>query len=646
MRRMVTRVTQAVVGVLLTSATSAHAQVQLRVDDVRLVEQSSGMWIYNLAVRMTGGPPAANATVDCTLVPGSAKLSDNDYQPLAIGTLTFPAFINGPQYISLRIVGDAINEWNPTLMQDEAFFVEISNPTGPVVIKKDRGTVTLLDDDRVQPGVQFLTAVSGGSASLGQNTLQWRIPAAQTAPTDITIRWNSGAPCVSNTFPPSFTAGTGLNLGIVAGPGQVQSWTHVNLPLGVPHCYSVFAIYGGPSAEIGQVKAKPFNSTGTVAWTYSTGVTGAASVVPPTVGATAIYTVDNRGVVHAMERNLLSPKRGEWPSLWNPVAVGKPTQNRAPLVPISGGGDWTLFLGTDGGGVHAVDAVDGRVRWSRTSFFGTAALPSLGGVQAQPAGLFKAFGGNNDMLLVGTNNSAGNNSFVALDPANGNDLAIYPDPLMGTVKGMASVDYAQPNRVYFVTSSPTATFFALDLGPIGTPSLTLAPEVWNRKAMGGTNGAAVLRGGRVYLGDAAGEVHALHITGGTAGVSYSMPTGDGEVKGFMWPDRRANNRLYFSTVNQVHAVRDDDTAFAPIWAVPLSAGAKPSVLLQRPGTDELYVGDDTGRLVRLDANSGAEMSSVPLEPGVVIGAPSLDNVQGLIFVGSDSGVIYAVRLPF
>ena len=456
MRRTVSRVTLAVVGVLLASAMRAHAQLPLSIDDVRTPEGSAGMWGLSVPVRLPG-PPPSNVTVTWTLVPGSATAPADFSMIPPSGSLTFSALIDSTKYINVQIVGDTVEEWSPTLKQDKVFFIELSNPVN-ATIAKDRGTITLLDDDRLtvnqKPGVQFLSAVSGSvsphGATNGQVKLQWRVPAAQAPPIDVVIRENVGAAC---TFPPATTAGAAVaNTGPPPGPGMVQTYTHSNLALNQLHCYSVFSRYGaGDTTEVATIKATPFSAAGTIAWTYASGST---SVVPPTVGTDAIYTVDNQGTVHAMLRGTAG---GAWPPSWNPVAVGAPTQNRSAVVPTSGGS--RLFLGTDGGGVHAVDARFGTIVWSRSANFGGTALPNVGGaaIQAQPAGLFKDFGGNNDMLLVGTNEVVPNNKFFALDPATGNTLGpIYGNSIMGGVGGMAVVDYAA-NRVYFSNASVGAT---------------------------------------------------------------------------------------------------------------------------------------------------------------------------------------------
>jgi len=642
MRRTVLRVTQAVAGVLLLSAPSAYAQLpSLSVDDVRALEQSSGgTWLLPVAVKLqTPPPPATDVTVNWTLVAGSAT-AGSDFV-MANGTLTFSIFfMEVTKYIDVQIFGDSVDEWSPTLMQDEVFFIELSDAFG-ATIEKGRSTITLIDDDHSMPGVQFLAATSGGILTPETNELRWRIPGAQDQPDNVVVRWNTGPTC---SFPTSFTGGVGgMSLGTPGPAGSLQTWTHSSTA-GLQHCYSVFTIYSGTStAEVARVKATPFDTNaGRVAWTYSPGCyppCATPALAPPTVGSDAVYSVSNDGVLHAIQRG---PSGGAWPTGWNPVALGKPTQGRSPVVPLNG--ESRLFLGTDGGGVHAVNGRYGNVIWSRSSVFAGAAspaLPSLGGVQAQPAGIFRRFGGQNDMLLVGTNNGTGSNSFFALDPATGITQDSYADAAMGDVKGMAAVDY-QGNRVFFLTASSTATLFALNLGPMGTPVLTrpsLLGGSPNPRGFGsGTSGSPVLRNDRIFFGDSGGQIYAVNILDGT---SYApMSTGDGQVKGFLWPDRR-NNYLYFSTDTKVQGVPDQGGSFGTRWEVPLSS---PSMVLQKPGSDYLYVGDGNGKLLQIDVRDRSYVA-LPLEGlGVQIGSPSLDGTHNLVVVGSATGTIYAVRV--
>lgn len=643
MRR--TQIQLALAATALIGATSAHAQLPLTVDDASTVEKSAGLWTFPVAVRLPAAP-ATNVTVDWTLVAGSAT-APGDFT-MASGTLTFIALVDTTKYIDVEINGDSGIEWSPTLQQDEVFFIQLSNPSANAVLDKPRSTITLWDDERSMPGLQFLSAVNGVAA---QNTLQWRVPAAPTQPTDILVRWNQGGGCVS---PPdtvaAVTGGQFLLSSIpmpVAGAGQTQSYAHGGRPL-VTHCYSLFTIYGGtPTAERMTVKATPFDGTiGPLKWSYSPGCyppCAAATLAPPSVGFDAVYSVDNYGVLHAMQRG---PTGGPWPTTWNPLSLGKPTQSRSAVVPMRVTptlGDWRLFVGTDAGGVHAVNGQSGRLIWSRSAAF-SSALPNDGGAQAAPAGLFKHFGGNNDMILVGTNTPVPARIY-ALDPATGDDLTPYfSHPDLGRIVGMAAVDYTG-NRAFFLTDENNGVLFGIGLGATGSPSLTLAtlPGGNPVDCDSGSAGSPVLRNNRLYFPSDGNNVCLVSLADTTFD---EIGVGDGGVKGFMWPDRR-NSNLYFSTNGKVHAVRDAGaTLEEDVWASTLSVSS-PSMVLQKPGSDYLYVGDGIGRLVQINASSGTLIGApLVLDTGFQIGAPSLDGGHDLVVVGSESGRIYGVRVPF
>jgi hypothetical protein len=644
-------------------AAIGEAQVQLSLSaDQRVIEGGAGT-LVPFSVSLSGPWPSP-VTVSYRTVAGSAT-GPSDFVIVTSGSVTLsPGETSKPLQVpqasdDIRVQGDAIAEWNNLLQQDEIFYVELFNPVN-ATINRGWASVTIVDDDQSQPGVQFLSAVTdstGSAATDGRNRLQWRVPAAPASPTRFKVCWKSSTGACTSPLSDTDTDPGGCS--VINGPftaGARQLFTHDNtnvVKVQVPrnYCYSVFTDYGVLSPERGEVAVKTFDSTpGPVKWTFTAGhYNGAAapSVLPPTVGTDAIYTVGTDGVVHAMERG---PNGGLWPPLWNAVALGKPAHSRSPVVTTPALGS-RLFVGTESGEVHALDARKGLVSWSRSA--GTRLMATAVGDQAAPAGIFRHFGGPsvNDLVLVGTANGASNTEFFALNPASGATIDKYPtggDTPPGPVNnvyGMPIVDYAA-NRVYFATTGGGAahTVWALDLGPPGAPNLTLSALPWNPKPLGGagTVGSMVLRGGRLYLGTdsgAAAQVHSLRLTDGDL---YSYTHGDGQVKGFTWPDRR-NGRMYFSTSSQVHALDDDGTQLQPFWG-PLGFN-NPSMLLQRPGTDQLFVGDGDGRLIRIDAGTGATTPLLLAGNGVLIGAPSLDNFHNLIHVGSDKGVVYAVA-PF
>jgi hypothetical protein len=201
----------------------------------------------------------------------------------------------------------------------------------------------------------------------------------------------------------------------------------------------VFAVNGAglPSPEIARVKATPIDTTGSILWSYASGAT---SVVPPSVGADAIYTTDNLGVVHAMTRGT-GAGAGEWPRLWNPLAGGQ-------AHPESLGGD-------PGHDRLAAAARDGRRRRARGRRpLGNARLVAERGVRHGACRASAASRRNRPLCSRASAatttccswapTTAPSNTFHALDLATGNTQDVpYPNGLMGNVMGQAVVDYAR-----------------------------------------------------------------------------------------------------------------------------------------------------------------------------------------------------------
>ena len=469
MRPIVTAITQVAVVVLLSCASLAQAQIsQIIVDDspTPFVE-GNVLNPRNIAVRLAGGPPTtADVTVDYTLVSGSA-VAGSDFVALS-GTLTFKRLLDSTLTVVVQVIGDTTDEWDLTLQRDEVFFLQLSNPSANATILKGRGTVTLMDDDHSQAGVQYLSAVTdstGTGSTEGRNRLQWRIPPAPSLPSQIKVCWKSAS---SSCTPP--TSDTDTDPGgcsVIDGPftaGAKHLFTHDNtsaIKVLVPraYCYSVWTMYPGFTNERAEVSVTTFNSIpGPLKWTLTPGhyrAVSAAILVPPTVGADGIYSVGNDGIVQAMQRGA-SATSGLWPPAWNPVALGKPAHNRSPVVPFPSPLGSRYFVGTENGEVHAVDAKTGALVWSRAAGNPPGSrelLPGATGVQATPALLVKGFGGLNDLVLVGTATAVGDTTYFALDPATGATLDSYgpPDAPPGPIDnvfGMSVVDYAD-NRVYF-----------------------------------------------------------------------------------------------------------------------------------------------------------------------------------------------------
>jgi outer membrane protein assembly factor BamB len=126
----------------------------------------------------------------------------------------------------------------------------------------------------------------------------------------------------------------------------------------------------------------------------------------------------------------------------------------------------------------------------------------------------------------------------------------------------------------------------------------------------------------------------------------SAPT-DGAVKSLVFPDRTGTD-LYFSTDNTVSSLNDSGSAAALNWSATITGASAPLHLV---GERYLYVGSADGRLYELDVTTGTPSTppssrSVILGDGLAaVGFPMRDSRNGLLHVGTEAGVIYAITLP-
>jgi len=476
---------------------------------------------------------------------------------------------------------------------------------------------------------QLVVAFTATSTD-AQNQLEWLNPA--TGPyLGTMIRYDAVAGSSACTAPALPTDGT-LLVDQADGLGSRGTFTHGALANdNTTYCYSAFVeapgnVFSGPRSARG----RPFDDTvGATKWAFSTGAT---SMAPPSVSAGALYAASNDRVFYAMTR---SASGGVWPAGYTPYVLNAPVQHRVPIVAtsITAPATRVAYLGAQDGRVYAIDAATGTELWQS---------PALGtSIQGTPVGMFTSFGGIVNHVLVGTWNAA-NNRFHALDATNGTVINSFDNGGgIGVVSGSPLVDYPT-RRVYFAsrTGAGTNTLWCLEITAGG---VTNTCPTWTHQALGDIDGAVTRRGSRLYVGTTGGVVHALNAT--TGAVEWSFPSGDGPVKGFVFPDR-LSDKVYFSTNTKVWGLDDTGT---PAWPAVTIPG--PSAALFTPGGTHALVGGNDGRLYQLDvtlANPATPpaVKSVTLGDGsAAIGAPTLDTAYNLVYVGSDAGIVYAVQLP-
>jgi hypothetical protein len=522
------------------------------------------------------------------------------------------------------------------------FLVVRVSPTCGAGQVSDEVPVTVSNVSAPADEVPFFTVTSYDR----RNVLEWVYP---TAHDRVRIRYTTGAPCA---YPADADLdGTELTTqtGTAGEPGSAPHDTPA-LTNGTTYCYTVFVDTGGSTWSAGRSNSgRPFDTTGAVQWAFSSGI---FSTTPPTVGGAGVIATNNSGDVHAMARGTAG---GEWPAGWKPVTLGGAVQGRSPVVPIPvGSSNPVVFLGAQDGRVYAVDASVGGA--AATPPWASPAL--LGGVvQAAPAGIFTAFTGAYDYLLAGTRDAGADNAFLALDPDDGSEEGRYQptaDPdRMGMVSGAASVEYPT-RRVYFTSrehsANSTKTLWCLQLDASPNPVLSL---LWARDDLGDIDASPVLRGGRVYVGSTTdgGTVYSIDAAAGdTDPLTRKFNHADGQVKGFIFPDRTSpGGEIYFSTDNRVWVVKDDGSSLTPKYAggISLGGGVTPSAVLYVPGSGRVYVGGSDGQLYEIDVSGASPVvNSEPLGDGTaVVGAPSYDRDNSLIHVGTAAGIFYAVAVP-
>ncbi len=473
-------------------------------------------------------------------------------------------------------------------------------------------------------GVQFLTA----TASQQQNVVEWLNPAAGGYGSTV-VRWSSV------DYPADVTDGT-LLVDQNDGLGGKGSFTHGGLSNATTYYYSAFVDNGsGETSSRKTVSARPFDSSAAVNWAYSTGATALA---PPGVGS--VFAVSNDRVLHSMDT---AGGTGTWPSGWTPLAMNGPAQGRPAVVPVAlGGASKVAFLGSQEGRVYAVDADTGQQLWSSSV---------LGGmVQAGPAGMFTQYGGVADLIFAGTRNAAADNEMVGLNLADGtvawsftNSLAQGGDDTgIGMISATPSLDYAT-SRAYFTSrrrsggSSNTVWCIQFD----GT-SATLQ---WARD-LGDIDTAVSLVGGVAYVGTSGGLVHALDATTGADLWGAPWVSGDGPVRGPVWPDFGTSDIL-FSTSNRLWSVTNNGASASLKWSVSTIPDPSPPLALPFNGGRYAWVGSSDGRLYQLDiAGPLPSITSVLLGDGsATTGSPALDTINDIAYVGAENGRLYAVSVP-
>ncbi len=621
--------------------------VQLsKTDDVDPVPLG-GLVTYTLTLANAGPSAATNVTLNDPL-PAGMEL---DTGPGAILPSQGICNYDGPT----RTVSCSLGDLAPAAVASVTIRVRaqaVGTHTNTATASRTETDTAVGNDSAGQPttvevsslGVTVLTATSRSM----QNVLEWINPvSAAYLSTEIVVR--------TDRFPTGPGDGATIYLSGAGGSGGRVQFPHATgvASNGLSFYYGAFVHRSAaPLVSPGRfVTGRPFDTTGSVKWAFSTGAT---AMTPPTVGGAGVIAPSNDGKLYAMERGALAPG-GEWPATFEPLDVGV-VQGRSPVVGILANPNPVVYLGSQNGDVYAIDAADGGAVPGLWTYTYTAG----GMVQAAPGGIFGEFGGTLDYVLVGTRNSTSPNAYVALDPVTGAPIETFDNGgagpgELGIITGTVAIEYGPPVYAYFtgyerVPVGSTLTLRAFELKASPDPVFTLS---WGR-ALGNIDSSPVVRDGRVYVGSPLGVPPGTlfsidAVDGNNTLLDRTFAHNDGQVRGFVWPDR-ASGDLYFATDSFVWGVTDTGAALVSKFApISLGAGVTPSGVLFTPGSHYLYVGGSDGKLYEIDVQPAVPVvKSVTLGDGTArVGTPSLDRgvVPNLVHVGTEAGIFYAVQVP-
>ena len=297
--------------------------------------------------------------------------------------------------------------------------------------------------------------------------------------------------------------------------------------------------------------------------------------------------------------------------------------------------DGVVYVGSDDGSLHAVDAATGQRKWIRPLY----ARP----VRSTPMVHGDLMYVTDDLKLYATDVQTGQGRWdFGMGMEVSTTVGIFGGLLCVGSGSELSVLEAERGIKHWGSSSGLTNLrwvvMADALAIVGNRgSHVYAVDAINRRKMwttrvteGPVSGPSALCDGTLYVGNRRGELHALDTSNGrkvwrhdTRGAMWSAPTvADGTV--YVGND---DDRLYaFDSDTGELKWRFNGTA--PIRSSPAVAGAT------------VYFGSDDGSVYAVDTATGRERWQFPTG-GPVMSSPAV--ADGVVYVGSDDGKVYAIE---
>jgi len=458
----------------------------------------------------------------------------------------------------------------------------------------------------------------------------------------ITINFEAGSDSGANQsgltsapYTVSRTAFNGFDSGPLSAAGAVvDTEAQTELAAGDVATYTVTT-----SDTAGNVSTDTISARKTLdgtAWIYTTGASSmAAPGLIPNVGspaATGVFAGSNDYRLHGMET-------GDGDMLFGPVGTVNTVLDRtAPIRDFAAYGlpNPMVFASSLDGNVYArkYESSDWAPAWTQQ------AVTAGYAVKVKPGGKLLVTISNlpegktnpRNIVVVGTYDNSVNNSFVAMDMADGEVLWTTTPGTLATVTG-SPVIYG--NIAYFTSYSFSGS------PSIWAVNLTNGAVIWSRSDAGSISSAPALSadGSVLYVGNDDGTVYAFSTANGTSPALWTNALGDGAVFGAPWP---AGATLFVSTSSKVHKLSASNGASAGSpWPVSVSLPSIPVV----GASGKLYVGASGGAIYEIVMDTGATKTKSLGAAAGTIGDPVLGTDDGQLYVGAADGRIYKVAVP-
>ncbi len=328
--------------------------------------------------------------------------------------------------------------------QVEAFAANgtLSADDAQAILDAIDGALAVLESCSGTARLAFFNVSSGD----GKNGLFWVNPAAPYASTRVLFR--------TDTYPTGVSDPLATVLGTIPGTaGAVGSTPHTGLDNGTTYYYAAFAEDGAsvPSAARTS-RGRPDDTSGIFRWAYTIGR-------PRSIAGVSVAPA-----YHALSDDALHATRksdGGWPASWKPAAIPAPSPLTRPVtIGITiGAATRVTFVSSRTGVLFAVNADTGELLWTS---------PPLGGqVVSAPSGVFPPFAPTS-YIFVGVQTPNGGGRFHALNAVDGTIRWSFDDDgNLGPVVTQPSVVFST-SRIYFTSKARGAadTVWCLGYAPM------------------------------------------------------------------------------------------------------------------------------------------------------------------------------------